>query len=107
MNEEAIEMKVLYFDAEGEFLTWQVFVAQATIAQVAAAIRNTGSVGIGGKYFAFVNANVPAAIELNPAWDNTDAAVCSAEVSVNEAAISAMLNDAELQALPNDKVWEA
>lgn len=99
-------MKVIQSDPnEPELLFFNEFTPGTTISQAASAIRS--SVGVGQPFFAFANESIPAAVAANPGWDPTNAPLVSAEVSVNEAAIIAMLSDSELQALPNDKVWAA
>lgn len=104
MTEEVIDMKTVFADPDEPTLVMvQVYPPNAGINNVANTLRTYP--GVGQPFYAF--ATIPRAVETNPAADFADAPVVSNSVAENEAAITAMLNDAELQALPNDKVFTA
>lgn len=105
MSEEIVDMKILAADQDDPtLLLWHVFPTQSTINQVASAIRT--SVGAGNPYYAFHNASVPSEILESPGWEPAQAPICANDVDTNAQDISAMLADPQLQALPNDRVFE-
>ena len=62
-------------------------------------------VGVGNPYYAFNE--IPDTVEANIAWNPAGAPNCAGNANENEQAMAAMLGDAALQTLPNEKVFAA